>query len=241
MGGRGGGSGFNNHDILRELTAQDGSTMDLHDFPLRYGLPETLSAKERAAVDAFEQKRYKNKIEYGTLITVDGQSLIEKKGGSGSVKMPSYLYAKASVMSHNHPRSGNEVGTLGGTFSGQDLETFGKTGIYTMRATALEGTYSITKVPGSFDRQGLNSYYRQINTKAEATYNANMKAPTAAYKAVEARFKAGQATYAEVKAAYSTYLQAAHYEFNRQLVAQHNALLAGQKQYGYTYTLERRQ
>lgn len=240
MGGRGGGSGFNSGAIARELTAQDGTKLDLSEFPLQYGSPETLSYKERAAVDAFEQKRYKNKIEYGTLITVDGLTLIEKKGGSGSVKMPSYLYAKASVMSHNHPRSGKEVGELGGTFSGQDLVTFGSTNISTMRATALEGTYSITKGP-SFDRGGLNSYYRQVSSDLDKVYRANMKPAIDAYKSVESRYYAKQATYEEVQTAYKAYLQKAHYEFNRELVAQHNALIAGQKQYGYTYTLERRQ
>lgn len=236
MGGRGATGKFNRIDTLRAL---DGSTIDLSEFPLDYGSPEPLSSRERAAVDAFEQKRYKNKIEYGTLITIDGKALIEKKGGSGSVSMPSYLYARASVMSHNHPRGKGEEGMIGGTFSDADISVLGKTNIYTIRATALEGTYSMTKAAG-FDSKGLLSYYKTADKQYDAVYKANIDKARNAYNTVRQAVLDGKATMADHDAAYKQYRAAESHEFNRYLVSMHNALLKGQKQYGYSYTLERR-
>lgn len=241
MGGRGSGSGFGfgpgGGNLVVELDASDGSKIDLTEFPLEYGQPETLSFKERATVDAFETKRYKAKVEYGTLITVDGQQLIEKRGGKGSVSLLSRLYAQASVMSHNHPRS--DAGLLGGTFSPEDLNTFGSTRISTMRATASEGTYSITKT-GTFDAPGLRQYYNSQQAQIQRTYAAKTAGAAAAYRSTVADYQAGRVPYSAVENAYKTYRQTANYEFNRKLVSLHNALVAGQSQYGYTYTLERR-
>lgn len=240
MGGRGGASGFpTNNPVLTTLDAPDGTSIDLSDFPLQYGPLDTLSNAERAAVDAFESKRYKAKVEYGTLITVNGQTLIEKRGGTGSVRMPSRLYNQASVMSHNHPRSGNEVGELGGTFSHADLRALATTGIYTMRATALEGTYSMTK-GGNFDWNGLSQYYKTTDAGLDRAYQAAIKPALASYKSAVADYAQGRATRATAQAAYDAYVKTAHYEFNRYMVGLHNALLAGQQQYGYSYTLERR-
>jgi len=236
MGGRGSASKFGSTDVLK---AQDGSTIDLSEFPLQYGQPEALSAKERAAIDAFEKKRYLNKIEYGTLITIDGKALIEKKGGSGSVSMPGYLYTKASVMSHNHPRGKGEEGMIGGTFSDADISVLGKTNIYTIRATALEGTYSMTKTAG-FDSKGVLSYYKTVDKQYDTVYKSNMDKARDTYNAVRQAVLDGKATMADHDAAYKQYRAAESREFNRYLVSMHNALIKGQKQYGYTYTLERR-
>ena len=42
------------------------------------------------------------------------------------------------------------------------------------------------------------------------------------------------------KVSYSDYMKKANNNFNNYLVEVHNGMLAGQKQYGYNYTLEER-
>lgn len=225
-----------------ELTAQDGSKIDLSANPLRYGASAMLNDRERQTVDRFESKRAGNKIEFGTLIGANGEVLIESKGGKGSVKLPTRLYDQASVMSHNHPRGndkGKDVGMLGGTFSGADINAFTSTNVRTMRAAAHEGTYSIQK-GAKFNAAGLTKHFADSEKTLRAAYQKRLDAAQTAIKNVVQRYNHGQATYDEWKTAYNRYEKEKKDAFNSYLVGSHNALISGQKQYGYTYTLERR-
>lgn len=223
-----------------ELTAQDGSKIDLSENPLKYGEKANLNAKEREAVERFENKRFKNKIEYGALVDADGNIILEQKGNRGHVSMPARLYDFASVMSHNHPRSGDSVGSLGGTFSNTDIDTFATTGVRTMRATALEGTYSIQK-GADFDARGIMRYYSESRAKNAEVYSKRMDALNADINSVAQRYNRGQVTRDEYNDAYDKYRAKANRAFNTFVVQQHNALIDGQKQYGYVYTLEGRE
>lgn len=131
----------------------------------------------------------------------------------------------AEAMTHNHPRTGNESGLLGGTFSTSDLNNFVRFSQTTYRATAAEGTYSISKLKG-FDSRNFKQYYTSESAKNRGAYSTTMTSLNSSYRS-------GSMSYDDYRAE-------AHRAFNTYLVAEHNSLRAGQKLYGYHYTLERR-
>lgn len=213
--GKGGG-------MIAELDLGD-DKIDLSKSPLEYGENDkSLTGAARQTVEAFENKRYKNKIEYSQLIKNDGTVVESNKGGKGSVSSSVWAHNQADVLTHNHPR-GN--GIIGGTFSDADLGNFAKYKQTTYRATAKEGTYSISK-SAKFDGDGL--------TKAYKAYMKQNQAETLkACKQVVADVKSGKIAKADRSKAYAA-------ACNSGLVDLHNWLLKNQKTYGYTYTLERR-
>lgn len=223
-----------------ELTAQDGSKIDLSDNPLKYGQKDAaLTGKAREALEAFENRRYNNKIEFSRFVDADGNVIEDNKGGRGSVSASYSARMTADAMSHNHPRSGNGIGLLGGTFSQADLRNFGQFNQTTYRATALEGTYSISKRTG-FNAEGLNQYYQAEVQRIEKAEHAVMRPYERAYDSAYKAYRKGEGTFEKAQKAYNTYHSEYQKSFNRSLVAFHEALIAGQEKYGYTYTLEGR-
>ena len=163
MGGRGASSGMGKGrgSGPRPVTSfQDGdAVIDLVDAPLVYGTRHNLGATDKATRD-FENKRRAAKVEYGTTIAPDGTVIGERRGGKGSVRTPISEMMRASTFSHIHPR---EAGTLGGTFSPEDLQVFvRRSNLNAMRAAAKEGQYSIMRGP-NFDGDGLLRYYAGVN------------------------------------------------------------------------------
>ncbi len=229
MGGRGAGSGSSGGGKslqVKSVVVQSGNTVDLSAFPLIYGKTDTtLSKAARSAVESFEGSNLKKKTEYGLIVDADGNQIYTAHGGKGSVSMPSFFYQKDAVMTHNHPRGKGEEGTLGGTFSGSDMKVFAKTPIATMRASAAEGTYCITKGQ-RFDSKAFDTFTQEIDSRRTRIFNKKVKQLNNDY-------------YAK-KITYAQYSEKVDHEFNHMLVGMHNDYLAGQKQYGYTYTLERR-
>ena len=225
MGGRG-GNYSRSADIAVSATGADGTNIDLSGSPLHYGDKDpNLTGAVRTSIEEFENKRWKNKIEYSRFVDANGNIIEENRGGKGSVKATYHARTTAEAMTHNHPRSGDESGLLGGTFSTGDLNNFVRFNQSTYRATAAEGTYSISKLKG-FDSAGFKSYYTSESSKNRGTYNATMKT-------LNSSVRSGSMSYDDYRAA-------AHKAFNTYLVAEHNSLRAGQKLYGYHYTLERR-
>lgn len=230
MGGRGAGSGSSGGGSggvpVSSVVSQGGQTLDLSQFPLKYGKADSsLSGAARSAVEAFEKSHLQHKTEYGILLDANGNQIYTAHGGKGSVSMPRYFYSKADIMSHNHPRGKGDEGMLGGTFSGADLQVFAQSGLSTMRAAAAEGTYSISK-GANFDKQGFSTYAKQVEQQRYSKYKSKMKQLAADVNSGKIR--------------YSEYSTRADHEFNHMLVGMHNDILAGAKQYGYNYTLERR-
>ena len=229
MGGRGAGSGASgggNTLQVKSVVVQSGNTVDLSAFPLTYGKPDSaISGNARAAVEAFEQSHLKSKTEYGVLLDANGNQVYTAHGGRGSVGMPHFMYQQSAIMSHNHPRGKGSENSLGGTFSSGDLSVFSRTAVTTMRASAAEGTYSITKGPG-FDKTKFAAFATKTQSIRQSKYRSKIKA-------LGKEYQQGNITYGQ-------YSARADREFNHMLVGLHNDLLAGQKQYGYTYTLERR-
>lgn len=240
MGGRGGASGFPGGNFVTSITAADGTVIDLSGAPLQYGGADpNLPAAVRKSLEEFEDKRYKSKIEFSRFVDASGNVIEDNRGSRRSVSASHNARVTAAAMSHNHPRSGNEQGMLGGTFSRGDMRNFVKYNQTTYRATASEGTYSISKL-SNFDRQGFIKHYSAATTALENNYQAAVKPAKTAYNDVLSKYNAGKVTYSDAMAAYNNLLKVQAKEFNRFLVESHNALLAAQKQYGYVYTLERR-
>lgn len=196
--------------------------IDLTNSPLTYGQKDAaLTGEARKAVEAFEDKRWKNKIEYSQLIKNDGTVVESNKGGKGSVASSIWAHNQADVLTHNHPR---EPGVIGGTFSPGDLNNFSKFKQTTYRATAKEGTYSISKGT-NFDSK-LAGAYNLFAKKNAADLSAKAKDLTKSFK--------------DKKITYEQYRKSYRGLVNENLVNYHNWLLSNQKTYGYTYTLEGR-
>lgn len=224
MGTGSSGSGSRGLSGGKHVTDYDGSRIDMSHAPLKYGKHDrTMTTPVRDAVDRFEEKRMRNKIEYGCLVDERGNVISERKGGKGSVRMYNRDYEKAVVMTHIHPR---EAGMLGGSFSREDIDALIKfPKLMTMRAVAKEGTYSLSKGKG-FNSTGFQKYFSTHYDQNRAEYSRKAKALTADYRAG--------------KIDYSTYSKAFDREFNKYLSDNHKMILDGQKKFGYTYTLERR-
>ena len=221
MGSRGAGSGRTGAKIT---SFSDGNTtIDLSESPLVYGeRDKALTGKAREAIENFENRRYKNKIEFSTFVTEDGSVIEENRGGRGSVGA-SYLARKtADAMSHNHPRP---EGVLGGTFSTGDMSNFVQYKQHTYRATAKEGTYSISKGK-NFDGKNFLSAFK----KAESEIT---KAAQNEFDSLNSKVRTGALSYEQAvkKGAIAN---------NKMLVGLHDWFLKNQKKYGYTYTLEKR-
>ena len=214
-GGGGGASG--------ELTLPDGSKIEF-EGELKYGGNDAaVSGKTRQVITDWEKKRAGAKVEYAYATDANGNPVgAEVRGGKGSVRTPYYYHGDGTTFTHIHPRGD---GILGGTFSGADMRGFANTGNKTTRAAAKEGTYSISK-GSNFDRAGFNSYVSKADSNFIKTYRSKADS---AYQ----EYKAG-------KMSFNDYQKANAKAFNTALVQLHNDYSAGQKQYGYTYTLEKR-
>ena len=223
MGGRGASSmsGSRGSVAKGSLILPDGSAIEF-DGELRFdGNDKAITGSVRAAIESWENKRVKNKIEYARAVDENGNYVgSEAKGSSGSCKIPS-IFKESKVVSHNHPR---EAGILGGTFSSADLIYFSQSlkGT-TMRATSKEGTYSISKGK-NFNANGFSKYVSDCQKKFNNTMTEHGK-----------RLKS---EYYSNKIDADGYMKGRAKAFNNALISLHNDYRSGQKQYGYTYTLE---
>ena len=216
--GKGGGGG------VTSVTTADG-TIDLTGIPLVYGNDDpAVSGKARTNIEAWEAKRVKNKVEYNYAVDQNGDQIgQEVKGGKRSVRVPISHLQDGAIHTHIHPRADSE--TLGGTFSDGDLKNFANFGVKTYRAKAKEGAYSITKT-SKFDKDGFKQYISSLHA-AESAKCSNTCSQLRNKIKTDSNYS------------YKQYSKDATRAFNSFLVSFHNGLLAGQQQYGYTYTLDR--
>lgn len=224
MGGRGASSAGSRGGVAKgTLVLPDGSAIEF-DGELHFdGNDTSLKARARENITNWEARRVKNKIEYAYAVDADGNPLgREIKGGKGSVRVPIYYHDTTdAVFTHIHPRGD---GMLGGTFSSGDLMNFANHSQRTVRAAAKEGTYSISK-GANFDAVGFKSFVRQANTDFSSSYRTKVKK-------YETDYRSGKITYNE-------YLTGNAKAFNTSLVELHEKYRGAQKQYGYSYTLEK--
>ncbi|MBP5304585.1 MAG: hypothetical protein J6Z02_01935 [Lachnospiraceae bacterium] len=221
--GRGSSKAGGGGKTMSMLTLPSGETIDLTESPLTYGEKDSMvSGKVRDVLESFENNRHLAKVEYNRLIDSEGNIIEENKGGKGSVGASNRARLAADIVTHNHP--GDPEG-LGGTFSDKDLSNMVEFGQTTYRATAKEGTYSISKGKG-FQGDNLVKAYKVQQAK---TFDAAQKAHDSLHN-----------DYAWSKISYTEYQSGVWKINNKMLVEDHNWLLANQKTYGYTYTLEGR-
>lgn len=222
MGSRGAGSGRSGGSKITSF--QDGNTtIDLSESPLVYGgLDKSLTGKARETIENFENKRYKNRVEFSTFVGDDGSIIEENRGGKGSVSASRSARMTADAMSHNHPR---QEGVIGGTFSSADLGNFNKYNQHTYRATTKEGTYSISKGK-NFNGSGLVAAYTRV--ESEMIANANKVT-----RSLNSKVRSGEMSFEQA-------VKQSRLNNNKGLVSLHNWLIDNQKTYGYTYTLEKR-
>lgn len=206
-----------------ELKLPDGSKIEFDGDLKYYGNDKTVKGAVRQSIEAWETKRAKAKIEYAYSVDANGNMIDrERKGGKGSVRASYPMHnTPGATFTHIHPR---EDGVLGGTFSTADLNNFARFANTTVRAKAKEGTYSISKGK-NFDAIGFMSYVKQADYSANKDYKSKMKVLNKQYR--------------ESSISYDEYYKKSAKEFNTMLVNLHNAYKQGEKQYGYTYTLER--
>lgn len=89
-----------------------------------------------------EAKTVSRKTEKLTIVDEDGNILLEKSGGKGSVSFGAkegFLMNDTTTVTHNHP------GEYGGTFSGADVSVFVDYRLKAIRAVGAEGTYSLER------------------------------------------------------------------------------------------------
>lgn len=210
--------------VLKSGSELPGTGVVEFDGELAYGAKDpSLSEASRKQIESWENKRRKAKVEYAYSVDENGNEIYhEVKGGKTSVTTPSVMAKEGATFTHIHPRKDGS-GYLGGTFSTDDIGTFTRRPVKTMRAAAKEGTYSISKGDG-FDSAGFTAYARQADANFRARRNADISA-------LSKQIKAGKITWDEYAAQNTK-------GFNSALVALHNEYIAGQKKYGYTYTLE---
>ena len=220
----GGNKGRAGNNGLSIIPVEGGGTIDLGDTPLVYGdLDAAVTGNVRKAIDDWENKRIKNKIEYNMSVDENGDQIgKEVRGGKGSVRVPVAQLQEGATHTHIHPRE--ESGLLGGTFSDGDLDNFATYDVKTYRARAKEGAYSITK-QSNFNQKDFKSYVDTLYHNERATLDNSTSGFLRKMRM-------------DNSYTYKDYSNDYNKAFNTFLVSVHNGLLEGQKKYGYSYTLE---
>ena len=221
-GARGGKRGAGGSSYKGKITLSNGESIEF-DGELRYGKDDaSLTGFYRTTIESWESKRGKNKIEYAYALDDEGIPMGEIRGGKGSVRVPPWYHdGRDSIFTHNHPR---EQGYLGGTFSDADLYNFATGRNKTFRARAKEGTYSISR-KSNFKQNEFKKYVKEVNDKFDKNYSSKMRK-------LQAEVRAGNLNR-------ENFHKEAGKAFNTSLIELHNDYQAGQKKYGYDYTLER--
>lgn len=228
MGGRSGSSGRGGSaSRIKEI---GGGYIDLGDMRLQYGRREKFNEDIRGKLDKFENEVYTKNREHMLLLDKDGKEISRTVGRTDRVSASSDSdWDSAVEMSHNHPR---RPGLLGGSFSAVNEDGSGDLAVFTahqnlktMRATAKEGTYSMTKRK-NFDGEGLKT--AATNAFRDITANAQKE-----HRALKKMAEKGEIT----KIQYHEGLNRIN---NKAFIQKHNWYLANQSKYGYNYKLERR-
>jgi hypothetical protein len=216
---------------VTKLIGADKKPIEL-DVPLQYG---GISGLSSGAIDRIAPLEKSTMGEWQMVFNEDGIITDFIKGK----KITDAQFAamrNADVRSIKHTA---KAGALGGTFSAGEINNFGEFNNQVLRAAAKEGTYCISKGKG-FNAAGLKAYYAKACADAEKKYNTAVRKAFWKSIDVEIAHKEGRATHAEVARARRALKDAERKAYNSMLVEQHNALRAGQKRFGYTYSLEKR-
>lgn len=221
------GRASNSPASVSSVKVQNGNTITL-EKPLQYGVKDNnIPDPARLFLESWEKSQDQASIEH-IILTDDAGNVIATSAGTSQNAAVTFTNRQAlliTTLSHNHPRQGD---LMGGTFSTDDIKAFtgrGTPNLRTLRATASEGTYSISKGANFNNTAFRNGIIRELD-KVKTNYN---HAKSKAFK--NYLNSAGKMTWAQ--------FQAKEQElFNGYLVRSHNVLIDNQSKYDYTYTLE---
>lgn len=194
-----------------------------HPTPSATKTKTTLPEKALATCQKVEAKSVTRKTEKMTLVDDDGNIVLEKSGGKGSVRFGGYETAHMGptvTLTHNHP------GDFGGTFSGSDVNILEKYDLRAVRAVAKEGTYSLERTSKATAMQAM-SLNRDYGKQSNATIR-NLKSE---FKKMQDKVWSGEISMDEANK---------HLAENRTAQANklHDWLSQNAASYGFNYVFE---
>ena len=163
------------------------------------------------------------KTEKMTLVDDDGNIILEKSGGKGSVRFGGYETAHMGptvTLTHNHP------GDFGGTFSGSDVNILEKYNLRAVRAVAKEGTYSLERTSQATAMQAMS-----LNKDYGKQSNATIRNLKTEFKKMQDKVWSGEVSMDEANK---------HLAENRTAQANklHDWLSQNAASYGFNYVFE---
>lgn len=181
-------------------------------------LPDSVLNKCREV----EAKTVTRKTEKMTIVDSDGNVLLEKSGGKGSVSFGAregFLMNDTTTVTHNHP------GEYGGTFSGADVKVLVDYRLKAIRAVGKEGTYSLERV----DTNSNKSYdFQQEFAKRSDSVNSKMRTE---YKSQKNKVARGETSADAANKELTSYRTSLCNE-------QHDWLVQNAAKYGFNYVFE---
>ena len=194
-----------------------------HPTPSATKTKTTLPEKALATCQKVEAKTVNRKTEKMTLVDDDGNVILEKSGGKGSVRFGGYETAHMGptvTLTHNHP------GDFGGTFSGSDVNILAKYDLRAVRAVGKEGTYSLERTSQATAMQAM-SLNRDYGKQSNATIR-NLKSE---FKKLQDKVWSGEVSMDEANK---------HLAENRTKQANklHDWLSQNAASYGFNYVFE---
>ena len=170
-----------------------------------------------------EAKTVNRKTEKMTVIDSDGNVILEKSGGKGSVSFGAregFYMNDTTTVTHNHP------GEYGGTFSGADVKVLVDYKLKAIRAVGKEGTYSLERTSKT---NSNNSYdFKTEYAKKSTTLNGKMRTE---YNSQKSKVARGETTLDDANKQLSDYRTSLCNE-------QHEWLVQNASKYGYNYVFE---
>lgn len=182
-------------------------------------LPESVLTKCREV----EAKTVSRKTEKMTVVDSDGNVILEKSGGKGSVSFGAregFYMNDTTTVTHNHP------GEYGGTFSGADVKVFVDYRLKAIRAVGKEGTYSLERTSKTNSNDAYD--FKTEFAKKSDVLNGKMRKEYNSQKSKVARGETSADSANKELTDYRTSL----------VNEQHDWLVKNAAKYGYNYVFE---
>lgn len=178
-------------------------------------LPESVLSK----CQEVEAKTVNRKTEKMTIVDSDGNVILEKSGGKGSVSFGAregFYMNDTTTVTHNHP------GEYGGTFSGADVKVLVDYKLKAIRAVGKEGTYSLER--GDTNSNKSYDFKTEFAKKSDAL-NGKMRTR---YNSQKGKVARGETSVDDANKQLSDYRTSLCNE-------QHEWLVQNAAQYGFNY------
>ena len=182
-------------------------------------LPDSVLNKCREV----EAKTVDRKTEKLTLVDSDGNIILEKSGGKGSVSFGAregFHMNDTTTVTHNHP------GEYGGTFSGADVKVFVDYKLKAIRAVGKEGTYSLERTSKTNSSDAYD--FKQAFAKQSDSLNGKMRKE---YNSQKSKVARGETSATDANKQLTDYRTSLCND-------QHDWLVQNAPKYGYNYVFE---